>query len=70
MLFSQFRYHTENTTKLQGVNMKYNPKHRWPVFMGVRVSEEMMDRIQKECKRENMDMSELVRRALAAYLLR
>tara|TARA_B110000503_G_scaffold112439_1_gene168623 strand:- start:66 stop:218 length:153 start_codon:yes stop_codon:yes gene_type:complete len=50
--------------------MKYNPKHRWPVFMGVRVSEEMMDRIQKECKRENMDMSELVRRALAAYLLR
>tara|TARA_B110000503_G_scaffold132349_1_gene208202 strand:+ start:311 stop:427 length:117 start_codon:yes stop_codon:yes gene_type:complete len=38
--------------------------------MGVRVSEEMMARIQKECKRENMDMSELVRRALAAHLLR
>tara|TARA_R110000822_G_scaffold70758_2_gene170936 strand:- start:1351 stop:1503 length:153 start_codon:yes stop_codon:yes gene_type:complete len=50
--------------------MKYNPNHKFPVFMGIRVSEEMMKMVRKECIKENMDMSEVVRRALAAYLLR
>ena len=70
MCFSQFRYYSENICKTQEVNMVNTKNWKNPVFLGVRVSIQLMKEIKKTCKKENIDQSELTRRALAAYLLK
>ena len=41
---------------------------RYPVFVGIRVSETMAEKLRKEMEDTNLPLAEITRRALAIYL--